>query len=74
MKLVRVKWKDAASAREWWHDRDATCRPIAVTSIGFVHKKTKTRIEIFSWRDKNGRMGGLSVIPRSGITKIKRIK
>ena len=74
VKLVRIDWLDAAAAREWWHDGDSTCRPIAVTSVGFLHKRTKKRIEICSWKDCNGRMAGLSVIPCSGIVKIRKLK
>jgi len=74
MKVVRITWADAASARDWWNEPEGTCTPIPVTSVGILHEKTKKRVVISSWLDVNGRTGGLSVIPRSGITKIKRLK
>lgn len=74
--LVLVKWKDAKSEPAGWKDVDeiANGRPAIVESVGWVVKKTKTKLVIISsYIKEHHQCDGDLLIPLSWIISVTEL-
>lgn len=72
---VAVEWIDsAAPARPWLEQDDARAfDPVVIVSVGFLLRKTKTKVLLMQSLVKNdahGQLGGINAIPRAAVVSI----
>ena len=74
MKLVIVQWHDATSDESGWKKvaKVRAMKPLLVTSVGFIAKKTRKRLTLVA-SVVHGECDGDVVIPRGWIKSIRRL-
>ncbi len=72
MTLLWIEWLDSCHT-EGWHDEGEFAPPLRCTSIGFLHKETDQSVMLKMTRDENERWNNSITIPKSAITKRKKI-
>jgi len=55
MKAVLIKWIDSTSFHTGW-SRDKKYKPVEITTIGWVIKKTWKKIKRFYWKQQLSRL------------------
>jgi hypothetical protein len=73
--LVQVHWKDAMSPGSTWQDPDelVDMDPIEIVSVGYMLRRTKSKIVLASSLGNNGAVGECLVVPAPWVARVHRL-
>ncbi len=75
MKIVKVKWQDSATYREWYQytELDLIAHPKEIESIGYLVKETGEFIILATNVDEHS-CSAITQIPRKCISNLEELK
>jgi hypothetical protein len=71
-RLVRVDWLDSAGSARWSAKRKMTATHCS--SVGWLTHKSKTTLTISASRNDQGDWADQTAIPRSVVTRVRRLR
>jgi len=72
--LYIVTWHDAWGGSAWRNKSEIDHSPLRVVTVGFLNKRDKIGISLFSRTDENDVVGNISFIPNDMIVKVQTVK
>ncbi len=76
MKMVKATWIDSAFGRHGWESKKhyANIEPQTCTTVGFLVKRSASKVIIALNTDQHGDVADCMVIPRKNIKKLEYLK
>ena len=73
--LVVVTWVDSTSHYGWLHGDEVMAKQMAViATVGYLVSATRKEVRLVRSFAKDGGVGDLMLIPKSGVLKVTKIR
>lgn len=71
---VEVDWEDSRFIGPGWTSASARFRPVLMHTAGYLIRSDRRAVVIATGFGARGQIAGVSVIPRSAVRKVRRLR